>query len=949
MAILASLIGVLCIGIAILYLLNRSPTSLRDTGRLPLPPGPRGFPLVGNVNDFPSSDTFAAKHWLKHKALYGPISSVTIMGQPVILVNDARLAIELCDKRSSKYSSRPRQVFAGEMMGWANSLGLVPYNNLFRAQRKIVHQIIGTNSAASQFNALEEAEVGHFLLHLLESPENLVDHVKTEVGSVTLRIAYGYTAESHKNDPLIDMSTDVMTKFGRAAVPGTYLVDTFPFLRNLPDWFPGTSFKELARQWERELLDVTEKPFTFVKHQMAQGTNKSSFLSQLLEDINSPEDDYAKKWAAGSLYTAGADTDEIDQVITDQSRLPTIADRERMPYVAALTTEIFRWHPAAPMGLPHTSTEDDTCEGYFIPKGSMLLVNIWHFTHDPDTYKDPMEFRPERFLGKDPEPDPLKFVFGFGRRACPGRILAQNTLFLTIAQTLAGFNITKKGKSNPALNFGPGVVSRVAPFECVIKPRSPHHEKLIRSIESIYPWEESDSKVLESMHPQLSKEMDHAALLRSLMDDDFKNNINLSDLQREAVKGQNRSVASEGWVFLGSKSRGIQGYLPTCIAPFDFESAADLSSTQSLLNSSMIVTTTTTTETIPLPTLLMSLPSAPEINSTPSSFKESIDSQNAVMEPFRPGQCLFCPNSSPSFDDSVVHMQKSHGLFVPHQQYLVVDLESLFRYLHLVVFGYRECVHCGTERATVQAVQQHMASKGHCRFDILEQDSEFAEFYDFSQPEIDAESEVENDVEGHGDERNQEEAAIAPDQKTLLADEDSIRLPSGKIISRQSGPSSTQLRRRIWTSASQLNHHVIEAGTEEGPSKDGYNADIPDTRSLSKREKRDKATVTYQLAKMSASDRSSLIHLTPSQQRSILATQHRQTEKVQKEERRRQSRIDRKGNKNLYAYWHTETPVYQCVSAAFWSVSSMSMAYLLIAINSGWKTLNDSKAMKEGA
>lgn len=79
-------------------------------------------------------------------------------------------------------------------------------------------------------------------------------------------------------------------------------------MRDLPDWIPGTGFKKLARLWERELLDVTEKPFAFVKYQMAQGTNKSSFLSQLLEDENSPEDEYAKKWAAGSLYTAGADT-----------------------------------------------------------------------------------------------------------------------------------------------------------------------------------------------------------------------------------------------------------------------------------------------------------------------------------------------------------------------------------------------------------------------------------------------------------------------------------------------------------------------------------------------------------------------------------------------------------------------------------------------------------------
>ncbi|KAI1746841.1 C2H2 type zinc-finger-domain-containing protein [Xylaria castorea] len=329
----------------------------------------------------------------------------------------------------------------------------------------------------------------------------------------------------------------------------------------------------------------------------------------------------------------------------------------------------------------------------------------------------------------------------------------------------------------------------------------------------------------------------------------------------------------------------------------------------------MIVTTTTTTTTTTATLSIqpMSLSSGLETSSTPASSRESIYSPDAAMQPFRPGQCLFCPNSSPNFDNSVIHMQKSHGLFVPHQRHLAVGLETLFRYLHLVVFGYRECIHCGTERATVQAVQQHMAGKGHCRFDISEQDSEFAEFYDFCEPE----DEEESDVEGDGDERNQDEAAISSKQKPQLADEDSIRLPSGKIISRQSsaqaGPSFTQLRRRTQTSASQLEYSVLETEEEEEePSKEKHDEDIPDTRLLSKREKRERATAAYQLANMSASDRTSLMHLPASQQRSILATQHRQTEKVQKEERRKQSKIDRKGNKNLYAYWHTETPVYQC-------------------------------------
>jgi len=168
--------------------------------------------------------------------------------------------------------------------------------------------------------------------------------------------------------------------------------------------------------------------------------------------------------------------------------------------------EVLRWHPVAPMGLPHTSTEDDICEGYLIPKGAMLLPNIWHFTHDPELYSDPMTFKPERFLQLDnhqPEPDPHLFVFGFGRRVCPGRILADNALYLNIAQSLAVFNISKSvengQKMEPGIEFEPGVISHPVPFKTSIKPRSAHHEDLIRAIEHIDPWQESDAPILENL------------------------------------------------------------------------------------------------------------------------------------------------------------------------------------------------------------------------------------------------------------------------------------------------------------------------------------------------------------------------------------------------------------------------------------------------------------------
>ncbi|KAI0192797.1 C2H2 type zinc-finger-domain-containing protein [Astrocystis sublimbata] len=328
----------------------------------------------------------------------------------------------------------------------------------------------------------------------------------------------------------------------------------------------------------------------------------------------------------------------------------------------------------------------------------------------------------------------------------------------------------------------------------------------------------------------------------------------------------------------------------------------------------MIVTTTTTT-TAATSTLPMNLSTSSilEAGSITATHGETIDSLNANMQPFTPGQCLFCPTVSSSFDDSVVHMQKSHSLFVPSRQHLAVDLETLFRYLHLVIFGYRECIHCGTERVTVQAVQQHMTGKGHCKFDISKDESEYAEFYGFSESDDDAESDVEVDGEDGSDRIPTE----ATHQKLLVVDEHSIRLPSGKIISRQSSPSqaglsSTHIRRRTRTRTPASGLEYTTSGEEDGPSKEELDSDTSGTQLLSKRDKREKETVAYQLSSLSASDRTSLMHLTASQQRSILATRDRQMVKVQKEEKRRQSKVDRKGNKNLYAYWHTETPVYMC-------------------------------------
>ena len=59
------------------------------------------------------------------------------------------------------------------------------------------------------------------------------------------------------------------------------------------------------------------------------------------------------------------------------TRLPTFADRARLPYVSALVLEVLRWNPAVPLGLAHRVTRDDVYRGYFIPQGTVVWANIW--------------------------------------------------------------------------------------------------------------------------------------------------------------------------------------------------------------------------------------------------------------------------------------------------------------------------------------------------------------------------------------------------------------------------------------------------------------------------------------------------------------------------------------------------------------------------------------------
>jgi cytochrome P450 len=156
---------------------------------------------------------------------------------------------------------------------------------------------------------------------------------------------------------------------------------------------------------------------------------------------------------------------EIDQLLGGE-RLPTLSDRDNLPYISAMMKEIFRWYTPLPISIPKQLMEDDVYKGYHLPKGATVIENVWAVFQDPAVYPEPHIFDPERFLkdGKlDPSvKDPEDRVYGSARRICPGRHFADRTLFLRIASVLATFNIepgvNEKGEVESEIKFHEGIL-----------------------------------------------------------------------------------------------------------------------------------------------------------------------------------------------------------------------------------------------------------------------------------------------------------------------------------------------------------------------------------------------------------------------------------------------------------------------------------------------------------
>ncbi|KAJ7069771.1 cytochrome P450 [Mycena amicta] len=482
-------------GLLFAYWVNKALKAWRENpSSLPYPPGPHPLPLLGNIRQFPSSFPWLTyQEWGRQ---YGPIMHVKAFSDHIVIINSAKIADDLLEKRSHVYSDRPVIPMLA-LMGWDFNLGFMRYGDKWRAYRRLMHQYF-RREAAVTYRPTHLNKIHDMLRGLLSSPNEFRAHIRTVAAAIILSTVYGYDIEP-MNDSFVTLAENAVQKLGESVFPGAVAVNMFPWLRHLPGWLPGCGFQQFCADTRLLTARMKEEPYEFAKRNALEGKDSRSVVAKIIQ--TGPRDIEMVQAVAGLAYAAGADTTvsaistfvlamatypdiqrkaqaEIDGVVGSQ-RLPEFSDKDKLPYIEAIYREVLRWKPVLPLSVGHATTENDIYDGYFIPKGATVVANVWAMCYDESIYPEPEKFKPERFLDADGQlTNNLDVLaYGHGRRVCAGRHMAEETVWAAIVSILSTFDVAKaKDASGKEVDipggFSDGLIIHPEPFECSITPRS---------------------------------------------------------------------------------------------------------------------------------------------------------------------------------------------------------------------------------------------------------------------------------------------------------------------------------------------------------------------------------------------------------------------------------------------------------------------------------------------
>ncbi|NXS60201.1 CP1A4 protein, partial [Brachypteracias leptosomus] len=434
------------------------------------PPGPRGYPILGNVLEL-RKDTHLALTRLSQK--YGDVMEIRIGSRPVLVLSGLDTIRQALVKQGEDFMGRP-DLYSFQYISNGQSLAFSPDSGeVWKARRKLAQNALKTfsitSSPTSSSTCLLEEHVSKEAEYLITKFLRLMDEEKSfdpyrylvvSVANVICAMCFGKRYD-HNDQELLNV-VNLSNEFGDAAASGNP-ADFIPLLQYLPNRTMQV-FKDVNRRFNLFVQKIVEEHYT-------------SFDKEHIRDITDSLIEHCQEKSVGEgactslsdekiinivndLFGAGFDTvttalswslmyvalypdiqkkiqEELDQTI-GRERRPRLSDRGTLPYTEAFILEMFRHSSFLPFTIPHSTTKATVLNGYYIPKDTCVFVNQWQVNHDEKLWKDPSVFKPERFLNatgteiNKMESDKV-LSFGLGKRRCIGESIGRWEVFLFLA------------------------------------------------------------------------------------------------------------------------------------------------------------------------------------------------------------------------------------------------------------------------------------------------------------------------------------------------------------------------------------------------------------------------------------------------------------------------------------------------------------------------------------
>ncbi|XVF48885.1 hypothetical protein PTKIN_Ptkin03bG0224300 [Pterospermum kingtungense] len=481
--------------------------------KLRLLPGPKPWPIIGNLNLIGS-----LPHQSLHKLSqqYGPLMQLKFGSYPVVVASSADMAKQFLQKHDHIFASRP-QTAAGRYTTYNYcNITWAPYGPYWRQGRKIYLNQLFSSKRLESFEYIRVEERRAFVSRLCVlsgKPIVLKEQLSRITLSVISRIVLGkkYFSTESENDK--GTSIVSLEEF-QEILDELFLLNG---VLNIGDWIPWLDFLDLQGYVKRmKALKIKLDRFhehVFDEHKRKMKESKEfvpqDMVDLLLQLADDPDIEvklsydgvrgFTQDLIAGGTDTSATTvewaiselikqpqlirkaTEELDRVI-GRERWVEERDIPQLPYIDAIMKETMRIHPAAVLLAPHLALEDCNVAGYDIRKGTTIFINTWSVGRDPLLWEEPEEFRPERFLGKKIDVKGQSFEllpFGSGRRMCPGYSLGLKMIQSNLANLLHGFNWKLPDNTKPenlSMEELYGLTTqRKFPLVAVVEPRLPLH------------------------------------------------------------------------------------------------------------------------------------------------------------------------------------------------------------------------------------------------------------------------------------------------------------------------------------------------------------------------------------------------------------------------------------------------------------------------------------------